>query len=120
MKLLLLLMSLTLACYTAHSQQSDLEQHSTGQRYIKVVLESELTTQQAQEITLAFKQIPGIRTSRMDNNTGTYLGIYTPTDSLLDQTFLNWFENHGYTVKCYYDDNYFDGNMVELSKKTCH
>ena len=120
MKLLLSTMLLILSCYTAHSQQSDLEQHTSGQRYIKVVLETDVTLQQEQEITAAFKLIPGIRTSRMDKSTGTYLGIYSPTENLLDETFLSWFENHGYAVKCYYDADYHQGSMVELSNKTCH
>ena len=120
MKLLLLLMLFSSSSFAVYSQQNDLEQNNSGKRYIKIVLASDVTSEQEQEITLAFKQFPGVQTSRMDNTTRTYLGIYSPAENLLDETFLNWFENHGYTVKCYYDADYSQGNMMELSKKNCH
>ncbi len=115
------ILSITLAFFavqfTAFSQQSDLED---SERYIKIILDSEITQEAQSEISQAFKQIPGVRTSRMDNSTGIYLGIYAPNENLLDQTFLNWFENHGYTVKCYYDAAYTNGGkMIELSKNNC-
>lgn len=115
------ILSITLAFFalqfTAFSQQNDLQD---SERYIKIVLDSEISQEAQSEISQAFKQIPGVRTSRMDNSTGIYLGIYAPNENLSDQTFLNWFENHGYTVKCYYDAAYTNGGkMIELSKNNC-
>ncbi|WP_343637811.1 hypothetical protein [Fluviicola sp.] len=101
---------------TAFSQQSNLED---SKRYIKIILDSEITPEAQSEISQAFKQMPGVRTSRMDNSTGIYLGIYTPNENLSDQTFLNWFINRGYEVTCYYDAAYVEGSMIELSKNNC-
>lgn len=103
--------------FSSYSQQSHLDD---SKRYIKIILDSEITQEAQMEISQTIKQIPGVITSRMDNSTGIYLGIYAPNENLLDQTFLNWFENHGYTVKCYYDAIYTrGGDLIELSKNNC-
>jgi hypothetical protein len=114
MKLLLAIILLFSTSYGCFSQ----EENAT-KRYIKIVIDSEITSEAQSEITNAFKQIPGVKTSRMDNTTGTFLGIYEPNESLIEQTFMNWFTNHGYTIKCYYDGVYTAGGMVELSKNNC-
>ncbi len=115
MKELLATLVLSLFLFNGYSQQQDM-----SKRYIKVVLELDITEEQRQAITTALSQFSGVETSRMDKTTGVFLGIYSPNENLLDQTFLNWFANHGYAVKCYYDDVYGQGKMFELSKKNCH
>lgn len=115
-----LLLTTTLAFvffnFFSYSQQNDLD---NSKRYIKIIVDSEMTEEQQREINLALNQIPGIETSRMDKTTGVFLGIYVPNDNLLDQTFLNWFTNHGYSIMCYYDAVYTSGGMIELSKNNC-
>lgn len=98
---------------SAYSQQD------SSKRYIKIVIDLAISQEQEQQINTELNQFPGIETARMDKTTGVFLGIYNPTENLLDQTFLHWFENHGYIVKCYYDDVYTQGNMLELTKKNC-
>ena len=118
-KSLLLLATLAFIAidFFAYSQQNELDD---SQRYIKIVIDSDVTAEAQSEITNALKKLSGVKTSRMDNSTGIFLGIYVPNDNLLDQTFLNWFENNGYTVKCYYDAIYTRGSdMIELTKNNC-
>lgn len=116
LKLLLAILAFIALDFSVHSQQNDLDD---SKRYIKIVIDSDVTQEAQSEISNAFAQIPGIKTSRMDNTTGTFLGIYEPNDNLMEQTFTNWFVNHGYTIKCYYDAVYTGGSMIELSKNNC-
>jgi len=114
---LLALLLFSFVGFTSYSQQSNL---NDSKRYIKIVLDNEINQEQQHEITAAFKQLNGIQTSRMDNTTNVFLGIYsTHNTNISDQTFLNWFANHGYSVNCYYDASYTEGAMIELSKNTC-
>mgnify|MGYP006206470811 CR=1 FL=1 len=106
----------TMIDFSAFSQQSDL---NNSKRYIKIIIDSEVSPDAQLEISNAFKQIPGVRTSRMDNTTHTFLGIYEPNENLLEQTFTNWFANHGYEIACYYDAVYTEGVMINLSKNNC-
>ncbi len=115
-KLLLATLSCAFLNFFSYSQQNDLD---NSKRYIKIVVDSEMTEEQQREINLALNQIPGVETSRMDKSSGVFLGIYIPNDNLQDQTFLNWFTNHGYSVMCYYDAGYTPGGMIELSKNNC-
>lgn len=115
-KLLLTILAFTAINLIASAQQSDL---GGSKRYIKIVIDSEITREAESEITNAFRQIPGVRTSRMDKVTGVFLGIYIPGDQLKDETFMNWFLNHGYEIACYYDAAYVEGSMIELSKNNC-
>lgn len=116
-KLLLLTTLASIAFgFSAYSQQNDFDD---SKRYIKIVIDSEITQEAQSEISNAFKQISGVRTSRMDNTTGTYLGIYEPNENLMEETFTNWFVNHGYTITCYYDAIYTAGSMIEISKNNC-
>jgi hypothetical protein len=117
MKLLLVTLLLFARNFVCEAQLNDFED---SKRYIKIVIDSDITQDSQLEITNAFRQIPGVRTSRMDNTNRTFLGIYEPNENLLEQTFTNWFVNHGYTIKCYYDAVYTAGNMIELSKNNCH
>ncbi len=116
-KLLLTTLAFFTLAFSAYSQQNDLDD---SKRYIKIVIESDISAEAQSEISNAIKQISGVKTSRMDNSTGIFLSIYIPNENLLDQTFLNWFENHGYVVKCYYDAAYTTGgDMIDLSKNNC-
>lgn len=115
-KLLLTILAFITFHFSVFSQQNDLR---GSKRYIKIVIESEVTAEQQQEINSALNQIPGVETSRMDNTTGIFLGIYVPNDNLIDQTFTNWFTNQGYAIACYYDAVYTAGGMIELSKNNC-
>lgn len=115
-KLLLTILAFVFLNFFSYSQQNDLDD---SKRYIKIVIDSEINQEQQRDINLALNQIPGVETSRMDRSSGVFLGIYVPNDNLLDQTFLNWFTNHGYSVKCYYDAVYTAGSMIELSKNNC-
>ena len=115
-KLLLVLIALAAVGLSAYSQQNDLDD---SKRYIKIIIDSEVTQQQQQEINQAMNQLPGVETSRMDNTTELFLSIYVPGDQLSEQTFLNWFANHGYVVKCYYDAVYTQAGMINLSKTSC-
>ncbi|TSJ39090.1 hypothetical protein [Fluviicola chungangensis] len=115
-KLLLAILAFTTIGFSAYSQQSDLD---GSKRYIKIIIDSEVSSEAQSEITNAFKQIPGVKTSRMDNTTHIFLGIYEPNENLLEQTFTNWFTNHGYEIACYYDAVYTEGAMINLSKNNC-
>ncbi|MGV3612606.1 MAG: hypothetical protein ACO1N0_16730 [Fluviicola sp.] len=115
-KLLLVLIALAAVGHSAYSQQNDLDD---SKRYIKIIIDSEVTQQQQQEINQAMNQLPGVETSRMDNTTELFLSIYVPGDQLSEQTFLNWFTNHGYVIKCYYDAVYTQAGMINLSKTSC-
>nr|WP_294862419.1 hypothetical protein [uncultured Fluviicola sp.] len=115
-KLLLTILAFIAFDFSACSQQNDLDD---SRRYIKIVIDPDITPEAQSEITNAFKQISGVKTSRMDNTTGTFLGIYEPNENLEEQTFTNWFVNHGYTIKCYYDAVYTAGSMIEISKNNC-
>lgn len=115
-KLLLTTLAFYTLIFSAFSQQNNLE---GSKRYIKIILDADVSYEAQSEITNAFTQIPGVRTSRMDNTNRLYLGIYEPTDTLTEETFTNWFMNHGYTVECYYDAVYTEGGMIELSKNNC-
>ncbi len=115
-KLLLAILAFTTLGFCSYSQQNDL---GGPKRYIKIVIDSDVTQEAQSEISNAFKQIPGVRTSRMDNTTNIFLGIYEPNENLLEQTFTNWFTNHGYTIACYYDAVYTEGGMINLSKNNC-
>jgi hypothetical protein len=116
-KLLLAILAFISFDFSVYSQQNDLDD---SKRYIKIVIDSDVSAEAQSEITSAFKQIPGVKTSRMDNSTGIFLGIYIPNENLLEQTFLNWFENHGYAVRCYFDAIYTTGgDMIDLSKNNC-
>ncbi|WP_341905488.1 hypothetical protein [Fluviicola taffensis] len=116
-KLLLTILAFIAFDFSIYSQQNDLDD---SKMYIKIVIDSEISQEVQSEITNAFKQISGVKTSRMDNTTGTFLGIYEPNENLKEQTFTNWFVNHGYTIMCYYDAVYTAGGMIDLSKNNCH
>lgn len=111
----------TLASLFIHSFVYSQQNHLNGSvRYIKIVIDSDISAEAQSEITHAFLHINGVQTSRMDNTTRTYLGIYKPSEILQEQTFTNWFTNHGYTIQCYYDAFYTPGGMINLSKNNCH
>lgn len=115
-KLILAMLAFAACSLVGHSQHNDLDD---SKRYIKVVIDMDISLEQQTEISVALGQIPGVETSRMDNITGVFLAIYAPNDNLSEQNFLNWFANHGFAVKCYFDAVYTQGGMINLSKTTC-
>ncbi|MNK09051.1 hypothetical protein D3C87_270000 [compost metagenome] len=115
-KLILAMLAFAACSLVGYSQQNDLDD---SKRYIKVVIDADISLEQQTEITVALSQIPGVETSRMDNITGIFLGIYIPNDNLSEQIFLSWFSNHGFPVKCYFDAAYTPNGMINLSKTTC-
>ena len=115
-KLLLVTIALAAIGLSAYSQQNELDD---SKRYIKIIIDSEVSQQQQDQINATLSQVSGIETARMDNTTGLFLGIYIPNNGTSGQTFLNWFTDHGYVVKCYYDAVYTLGGMINLSKTSC-
>lgn len=116
-RLLLTILAFVFLNFFAYSQQNNLD---GSVRYIKIVIDSDISAEAQSEITNAFRHMHGVQTSRMDNTTRTYLGIYKPNQNLLEQTFTNWFVNHGYVIQCYYDAIYTEGGMINLSKNNCN
>ena len=115
-KLILVIITLGAIGLSAYSQQNELD---GSKRYIKIIIDSEVSQQQQDQINAALNQTPGTETARMDNTTGLFLGIYIPNEATSGQTFLNWFTDHGYVVKCYYDAVFTQGGMINLSKTSC-
>lgn len=102
--------------FLGYAQLNDLE---NSRRYIKIVVDTAVSLEQQQQITAALNQITGIETARMDHVTSVFLGVYTPSITVSEHTFLNWFTNHGYPIRCYYDAVYTPGGMINLSKTSC-
>lgn len=115
-KLLLVMIALAAVGLSAYSQQNDLDD---SKRYIKIVIDSEISQEEELQITVALSQLAGMETSRMDATTGLFLGIYLSGQGTSEQVFLNWFTNHGYIIKCYYDAVYTQAGMINLSKTSC-
>lgn len=115
-KLLLVTIAFSAVCLSAYSQQNDLDD---SKRYIKIVIDSEISHEEELQITVALNQLAGIETSRMDAGTGLFLAIYHSGEGTSEQVFLNWFTNHGYIIKCYYDAVYTQAGMINLSKTSC-
>lgn len=99
------------------SQTTNLVQ--SDQQYIKIVIDKDIDDDTQQQITDYFYQKEGVITSRMDNSTRMYLCIYKTNSPLTEASFLNWFANNNYIVKCYYQAPYLNNRMIELTKFNC-
>ena len=86
--------------------------------YTKIVIEQSVGPDQEISITEHFKQTTGIRTCRMDRYTHVFLAIYDPSQ-IQEASFINWFTNNGYTISCFYTDDYKEGEMVSISITNC-
>jgi hypothetical protein len=86
--------------------------------YTKLIIEQGISPSQEIEITEHFMQMNGVETARMDRNTHAFLAIYDPS-AVNENTITNWFVANGFTVKCYYSDNYKSGNIVGLTLENC-
>jgi len=113
MKLLLLVFGLCIGHSFAYSQVKQ-------NRYSKIILEEKLTSDQALQIQNHVKSLPGMVTGRMDNTTNVLLAIYKGDETNTDEKILQWLNLNGYSVACYFSDDYEEGSMVELSKNNCH
>jgi hypothetical protein len=116
-KLLLATLAFFTLAFSAFSQQGD---SNGSKRYIKIVIDSDVSNDTEIAIGEAFAHTPGVQVSRMDNVNRTYLAIYTPGTTLSQETFMNWFTNNGYTINCFYDNVYEVGKMIDISKNNCH
>lgn len=113
-RLLLLVLLLSVSVF-GFSQINDL---SSPERYITLIIENEISPETESEITSHFSSIQGIKTSRMDRLNNLFFCIYTSNSSVNEQIILNWFNNH-FTVKCYFEAPYLSGSTISLNKNTC-
>jgi hypothetical protein len=109
MKKLLLLTAIAVFC----SFQSD-----SQITYTKVVVEQVVTPDQETAITEHFRHVEGVQTCRMDRINHVFLAIYD-SSQIQDASFTNWFVNNGYSILCYYTDDYKTGEMVSISITNC-
>ncbi|MFY7990374.1 MAG: hypothetical protein ACOVO3_06560 [Fluviicola sp.] len=86
--------------------------------YTKIVIEQSIDPDQEMAITEHFQHMSGMRTCRMDRNTHVFLAIYDPSQ-IQEVSFTNWFTNNGFTVSCFYTDDYKEGEMVSISITNC-
>ena len=87
--------------------------------FTKIIVEQQISPQEVKNINTEISKLGHFRVSRMDRNTSLYVAIYESSASNLEEKIKQWFENHGYTIKCYYTDSYVEGETKNLTKLNC-
>ncbi len=87
--------------------------------FTKIIVEQQISPQEVKNINTEISKLGHFQVSRMDRNTSLYVAIYESSTSNLEEKVKQWFENHGYTIKCYFTDSYEDGVTKNLTKINC-
>jgi hypothetical protein len=104
-----------LVCLDAYTQTGV----TANSHYTKVVIAELLSQNEEQAVSMSFLHKEGVYVSRMDGRNYVYLCIYDESETINETAIKQWFIQNGYTVKCYFTDEYVQGKMVELDNKTC-
>ena len=72
----------------------------TDRHYVRIVVLDAYSLKESQQIDLYIRTKIGVLTSRMDRQTGLYLGIFNTNEGLSSQDFIIWIEELGFTTKC--------------------
>lgn len=120
-----LILIITLICSTqglvAQSSSVKYTQvQSSIVKYTQVIISDELTADIAKGITDTFFANSAVETSRMDPTTNVFLCIYDESNEFNELEIISWFGNNGYTVDCYYTDEFGKGNFIDIKDTNCN
>lgn len=86
----------------------------TNRKYVRVVVLDAYSLEATQQIDLYIRTKTGVLTSRMDRQTGLYLGIFETNNGLTSEDFITWIEELGFTTRCMVDGNHGMGEPIKV------
>ncbi|NRA13287.1 MAG: hypothetical protein HRT57_15175 [Crocinitomicaceae bacterium] len=97
---------ITLFSNSSHAQ-------SNSRKYIRLIVLDANTREASLEIDTYLRSQDGILTSRMDRNTGVYLGVYLEDSEIDAHQIIDWIEGLGYTSKCFVEGAHGTGETIK-------
>jgi hypothetical protein len=101
------------------NQLSLLSQSNAERKYVKIIVEGVNSNKEADFIDRIIRLKPGVITSRMDDRTNLYYGIYKTSSGLSLNHFKQWILDVGFTIKCAVEGDHGNGKSIQLSELDC-
>lgn len=94
---------------------------TNSRKYIRLVVSDANTQAATLQIDQHLRSKSGILTSRMDRNTGLYLGIYLEDSGIDSQQIIDWIEELGFSTQCFVEGNHGTGEPIKkIDRASCN